>query len=215
MRKSLISGLLSGWLLIQCVAAQVEERPAPHFLRADRALPSVVISLRYASDNNISGQPIYDTTVVWLHRDTVRALKQVVRTLKAQGYRLVIWDAYRPPWAQWKLWHAFPDPEFVADPRNFSRHSRGTTVDVSLADRDGKILEMATDFDVFSLKADHDLDDLSPEIRERVHALRMAMFKHGFSGVPAEWWHYDLVNWPDYPVVLTPRDKSEAEVGEN
>jgi D-alanyl-D-alanine dipeptidase len=211
MRKSFILSPVILFILFQTATAQVEERPAPHFLQVDRAIPSVIISLRYASENNISGKPIYDSSKAWLHRDTIRALKKVVKTLKDQGYRLVIWDAYRPPWAQWALWNAFPDPEFVADPRESSRHSRGTTVDVSLADLEGNILEMATDFDVFTLKADHDLEDLTPEIRQRVHVLRTAMFKHGLRGVPAEWWHYDLANWPDYPLVLTDRDRKKND----
>ncbi|MEM6885827.1 MAG: D-alanyl-D-alanine dipeptidase [Verrucomicrobiota bacterium] len=207
MRKLLIFILLLSVVSISAVWAQVEERPAPHFLRVDRALPSVIVIPRYATDNNITGKPIYESEILWVHRDTVRALKKVVRRLKDKGYRLVIWDAYRPPFAQWELWKAYPDPEYVADPRKFSRHSRGTSVDISLADRDGNLLEMATDFDEFTSKADHDLEDLTPEIRERVHFLRTAMFDHGFRGVPAEWWHYDLKNWPDYPVVMTDRDK--------
>jgi len=181
--------------------AQVEERPAQGFIRLDRAISSLIIDLRYASGDNIVGEPFYESATPWLHRDAVRALKKVVARLRDQGYRLVIWDAYRPPQAQWRLWHAYPDPEFVADPRKGSRHSRGTTVDVTLADREGKLLEMPTDFDVFTKRADHELDDLEPEIRERVEILRNAMFAHGFRGVPAEWWHYDLADWPDYPIV--------------
>jgi len=188
---------------IEQVQSQTDERPAPHFLNVQRALPSVMVQLRYAGPDNITGKPIYPSQTAWLHRDTIRALKNVVRRLSDQGYRLVIWDAYRPPYAQWKLWEAYPDPEYVADPRTFSRHSRGTTVDVTLADKKGNLLEMATDFDVFTERADHDLEDLEPEIRERVHTLRMAMFDNGFRGVPAEWWHYDLADWPEYPVVET------------
>lgn len=207
MRKLLIFSILLISGSASPAFSQMEDRPAPHFLRVDRALPSAVISVRYATENNITGKPIYPTDTIWLHRDTIRALKKVSRRLRDHGYRLVIWDAYRPPWAQWKLWEAYPDPEFVADPRKFSRHSRGTSVDISLADREGNILEMATDFDVFTKQADHDLEDVRPELRDRVHLLRTAMFDAGFRGVPAEWWHYDLANWPDYPVIMSERDK--------
>ncbi|MEM6820555.1 MAG: D-alanyl-D-alanine dipeptidase [Verrucomicrobiota bacterium] len=201
MGKSLILSLVFTTAGVFNVFSQQETRPAPHFLRVDRALPSVIVKLRYATDNNITGKPIYPSSQAWLHRDTIRALKKVIRQLRTDGYRLVVWDAYRPPYAQWKLWEAYPNPEFVADPRKFSRHSRGTTVDVTLADSKGVLVEMATDFDVFTKRADHDLDDLEKPIRERVHTLRMAMFQNGFRGVPAEWWHYDLRNWPDYPVI--------------
>ncbi|MEM1158954.1 MAG: M15 family metallopeptidase [Verrucomicrobiota bacterium] len=209
MRKLLIFLCWSAAATVSFVHAQIDERPAPHFLQVDRALPSVIVIPRYATDNNITKKPMYESRILWVHRDTVRALKGVVRRLRDEGYRLVIWDAYRPPWVQWKLWEAYPDPEYVADPRKFSRHSRGTSVDISLADRDGNLVEMATDFDEFTAQADHDLDDLRPEIRRRVELLRQTMFKNGFSGVPAEWWHYDLKNWRDYPVVMTARDKQQ------
>jgi len=207
MRKLLIFIIMIESCSVLWLQAQVEERPAPHFLRVDRALPSVIVIPRYATTNNITHEAMYESEILWVHRDTIRALKGVVRHLKDRGYRLVIWDAYRPPWVQWKLWEACPDPEFVADPSTYSRHSRGTTVDITLADRQGNLVEMATDFDVFTPRADHDLSDLEPEIQQRVELLRQTMFKHGFRGVPAEWWHYDLENWRDYPVVKTDRDQ--------
>ncbi|MGF1677690.1 MAG: D-alanyl-D-alanine dipeptidase [Candidatus Methylacidiphilales bacterium] len=202
--KSFIFLLVAAVLILNSeITAQTDERPSPLFLQVDQALPSVIVSLKYATNENLTGKPIYPSSRAWAHRDTITALKRVVIKLREHGYRLVIWDAYRPPWAQWKLWNAYPNPAFLADPREFSRHSRGTSVDVSLADRDGNEVEMATGHDVFTARADHDLEDLEPEIRDRVHLLRTVMFSSGFRGVPAEWWHYDLARWPDYPVVGT------------
>lgn len=71
-------------------------------------------------------------------------------------------------------------------------------MDVSLADKDGRILEMPSDHDDFSKKADEDFSDVSKEVANRARILRRAMFAAGFSGVPAEWWHYDLRDWADY-----------------
>ena len=111
---------------------------------------------------------------------------------------MVLWDAWRPRYAQQALWAAKPDGRFLTPPTKVSRHTRGTSVDVSLADKDGKILEMPSDHDDFSKKADEDFSDVSKEVAKRARILRRAMFAAGFSGVPDEWWHYDLRDWADY-----------------
>jgi D-alanyl-D-alanine dipeptidase len=71
-------------------------------------------------------------------------------------------------------------------------------VDVSLADRNGKILEMPSDHDEFTDRADEDFSDVPKEVAQRARLLRKAMFRAGFSGVPDEWWHYDLRDWVSY-----------------
>jgi D-alanyl-D-alanine dipeptidase len=71
-------------------------------------------------------------------------------------------------------------------------------VDVSLADRSGKILEMPSDHDEFNDRADEDFSDVPKEVAQRARLLRKAMFRAGFSGVPDEWWHYDLRDWASY-----------------
>jgi D-alanyl-D-alanine dipeptidase len=71
-------------------------------------------------------------------------------------------------------------------------------VDLSLADKSGKILEMPSDHDEFNAKADEDFSDVPKEVAKRAKILRNAMFAAGFSGVPDEWWHYDLRDWAAY-----------------
>jgi D-alanyl-D-alanine dipeptidase len=190
--------------------------PEPELVRVDLYLPQVIIDLRYATTNNFTHKVIYKEPYAWLRPDTLRKLRGVVKDLRMKGYRLVIFDAYRPSWAQEKLWEARPDPKFLAAPWEISRHSRGTTVDVGLADLNGNLLEMPSEYDEFNAKADHDFSDIVDEIEVKHGTdLRNAFYKNGFTSVEDEWWHYDLANWADYPVVyrdgVTPEGKAKAK----
>jgi D-alanyl-D-alanine dipeptidase len=161
-------------------------------------VPGLVLEIRYATEQNITGKKIYADKRAWLREETIRKLAQVARELEEKGYRLVLWDGWRPASAQKALWAAKPDGRFLTPPNRISRHTRGTSVDVSLADRNGKILEMPSDHDEFTDRADEDFSDVPKEVAQRARLLRKAMFRAGFSGVPDEWWHYDLRDWVSY-----------------
>jgi D-alanyl-D-alanine dipeptidase len=163
-----------------------------------------MVDLRYAGTRNITGRPLYEDDRAWLIPEAVKRLKVVQDKLRKEGLQLILWDAYRSPDAHLQLWKAFPDARFVAAPKNGSRHSRGTSVDVGLADLRGQPVEVPTDHDVFSPLADHDFSDLAPAVAANAERLRRAMFDSGWSGVPAEWWHYDLRDWRKYPVIEGP-----------
>ena len=166
-------------------------------------VPGLVLEIRYATEQNITGKKIYADKRAWLREETIRKLAQVARELEEKGYRLVLWDGWRPALAQKALWAAKPDGRFLTPPNRISRHTRGTSVDVSLADRNGKILEMPSDHDEFTDRADEDFSDVPKEVAQRARLLRKAMFRAGFSGVPDEWWHYDLRDWASYePIEL-------------
>ncbi|MEO0454700.1 MAG: M15 family metallopeptidase [Verrucomicrobiota bacterium] len=197
------SAILIGLLLtLQITAsAQYETQPSKELVRLDKAIPGILIDLRYATDRNITGSPFYPSGVAWLRPEAAKKLARVQKDLKKFKLQLIIWDAWRPPWAQEILWNAFPDAEFVAPPSKISRHARGTTVDIGLADLEGNLAATPTDFDTFSKKADHHLEDVSQPARKNTEVLRALMFKHGFSGVPAEWWHYDLRDWRKYDII--------------
>lgn len=161
-------------------------------------VPGLVLEIRYATEQNITGKKIYTDKRAWLREETIRKLAQVARELEEKGYRLVLWDGWRPASAQKVLWAAKPDGRFLTPPNRISRHTRGTSVDVSLADRNGKIVEMPSDHDEFTDRADEDFSDVPKEVAQRARLLRKAMFRAGFSGVPDEWWHYDLRDWASY-----------------
>ena len=163
-------------------------------------LPNVGVELKYATTDNFTGQVIYDSADARLRFGTLQKLQKAQDRLGAEGYRLLIWDAYRPVEAQWKLWELCPDPNFVSDPnRGSSRHSRGNTVDVTLVTLDGEAVEMPSGFDEFSPLADRDYSDVSDTARANAERLEQAMTAAGFQGYDKEWWHYS--DTTDYPVV--------------
>ena len=170
------------------------------FVRVTDYIPDIRVDLRYAAADNFTGQTIYDFTEAWLRYGTVRKLAKAQETLAAQGYGLKIWDAFRPPAAQFVMWEICPNDDYVADPtQGFSNHSRGNTVDVTLTTAEGEELVMPTEFDDFSGKADRDYSDVDdPEAVANVLILEQAMEEAGFNPYVGEWWHF--VDSDRYPV---------------
>ena len=161
------------------------------FVRIEQYVEGIVIDLKYATTDNFTGQIIYNSGEAWLRYGTVKKLMLVQQELAEYGYRLKLWDGFRPPSAQFKLWEICPDPTYVSDPnKGFSNHSRGNTVDVTLVDSSGKELVMPTGFVDFSALADRDYSDCSAEAARNAILLEEIMEKYGFKGYRGEWWHY-------------------------
>lgn len=154
-------------------------------------LPEAALDIRYATTNNFTGQIIYDEAAPRLRYGTVKKLRTVCEKLADAGYRLVIWDGWRPAAAQWKLWNICPDPTYVSNPnKGYSSHTRGGTVDITLLRLDGAPVEMPTDFDDFSKAADLDFSDVSAEAAKNAQLLQDIMKQCGFKPYKAEWWHF-------------------------
>lgn len=163
-------------------------------------IPDVIVDLRYSTTNNFTGEVIYKDNVARLRYGTVKKLMKVQDRLREKDLCILIWDAYRPIEAQFKLWEICPDPSFVANPnKGFSSHSRGNTIDITIADKNGNMLLMPSEFDEFNSKADRNYSDISKEAGENSQMLEDIMEECGFSGYIAEWWHYS--DETDYPVV--------------
>lgn len=178
------------------------------FVRVLDYIPDAVIDLRYATENNFTGQIIYDFNDSWLRYGTVKKLMNVQSKLAESGYRLKIWDAFRPTAAQFRLWEVCPDSTYVANPHNgFSSHSRGNTIDITIVYSNGTEVLMPTGFDDFSKLADRDFSDCIKEAAENAAYLEEIMTENGFSGYYGEWWHYTDTN--TYPVEqnFNPADK--------
>ena len=152
---------------VETLPPQTVTQPEPDdddFVKVVGYIPDIVIDLRYATENNFTGQQIYAFSDVWLRYGTVKKLMLVQEELKQNGYGLKLWDGFRPPSAQFKLWEICPDPAYVSNPNNgFSSHSRGNTVDITLVDSHGKEQVMPTGFDDFSRLADRDYSDCGEE----------------------------------------------------
>jgi len=161
-------------------------------------IPSAYIDLMYATNDNFTGEVIYDFTSAYLRYGTVKKLIEVQKKLNHQGYSLKFCDAFRPVSAQFKLWEIVPDPNFVADPyHGYSTHSRGNTVDITLVTTAGDPVEMPTEVDTFSPLADRDYSDVSEEAASNAMLLQNIMVDAGFKTSSMEWWHYyDTVSYP-------------------
>ncbi|MBX7146637.1 MAG: D-alanyl-D-alanine dipeptidase [Alphaproteobacteria bacterium] len=161
----------------------------------------VEISLAYATPDNITQSPIYHHAHCYLHKEAGEKLKYAIQLAKVLGYRFKIFDAFRPSEAQWVLWNKNPDPNFLADPRRGSPHSRGVAIDLTLLDQDNKELDMGTKFDEFSPLSHHGNLSIS-EIAQKNRAILLGiMTAAGWDFYRNEWWHYQLFNSRYYPLI--------------
>lgn len=154
----------------------------------------VELDLRYATANNITGQPIYARAIAFLHPEAAELLQRAIELARPLGYRFKIFDAFRPTEAQWKLWESYPSDEFVADPRRGSPHSRGAAIDLTLIDHAGNELAMGTGFDSFTPQAHHARTDISVDAQRNRAVLLGIMTAAGWDNYRNEWWHYQLFN---------------------
>jgi len=161
----------------------------------------VDVTLAYATEANLTGRPVYRNAECWLHREAAEKLAAAVALARPLGLRLRIFDALRPVEAQWALWNVNPDPEFLADPRRGSPHSRGVAVDLSLLDDGGRELDMGTAFDAFTPLSHHGRTDISAEAQRNRLLLMGLMTAAGWDFYRNEWWHYQLFDARRYPLV--------------
>ena len=196
----------------------LEMDPSGFVLLADY-VPHIVQEIRYYSTYNFIGERIdgYEEPCALLTKKAARALKSASNELAVQGYRLKIFDAYRPVCAvkHFVLWgledqdirmkpYFYPDLEkqelfnrgYIAKE---SSHSRGSAVDLTLLDmRTGKEVDMGGPFDFFSELSHPDYRGITDEQYENRMTLQRAMLRNGFQIMDCEWWHFTLENEP-YP----------------
>ena len=189
------------------------------FVLLSEAIPDAILEIRYYSTYNFVGDRIdgYEEPVALLTKEAAKALKNVSDDLSARGYRLKIYDAYRPQEAvsnfvEWS--HDTSDtrmkeyfyPELdkgVLFEQGYimehSGHSRGSTVDLTLFDmKTEKEVDMGGTFDYFGEKSHPDYKGITDEQYANRMILREAMIKYGFKPLDEEWWHFTLENEP-YP----------------
>lgn len=162
--------------------------------------PDLLLDMRYARPDNFLGRAVYDAPRCLLVAEAAERLLAAERALRDEGYRLVVWDCYRPRSVQWLMWEILPDPDYVADPRKGSRHNRGAAVDVGLRALDGSAVPLPTDHDDFSPHAHRDFADLPAQAIASRQRLERAMTAQGWLPLPTEWWHFDAPGWERYPL---------------
>ena len=182
-------------------------------------VPSIVQEIRYHSSYNFIGERIdgYEEPIALLTKEAARALKSVAGELIVQGYRLKVFDAYRPACAvkHFVLWgiedqdvrmkpYFYPELEkqelfakgYIAKQ---SSHSRGSAVDLTLLDmKTGKEVDMGSPFDLFSEASHPAFKGVTEEQYENRMRLQKVMVRNGFRPLDCEWWHFSLRDEP-YP----------------
>ena len=180
-------------------------------------VPQIIQEIRYYSTYNFIGDRIdgYEEPVALLTKEAARALKSVTNEMNVQGYRLKIFDAYRPVCAvkHFVLWgiededirmkhYFYPELQkqelfekgYIA---SRSSHSRGSTVDLTLFDmKTGKEVDMGGPFDYFGELSHPDYGGITQEQYDNRMMLQSVMVRNGFTTFPCEWWHFTLENEP-------------------
>lgn len=188
------------------------------FVYLSCACPTIVQNIKYATNDNFTGTivPGYEAPVAILTKEAVEALNQIQQDLEAKDLGLLVWDAYRPTKAvdYFLSWEKIPDNQdikvkyypdykkaelfkigFIAP--GHSSHSRGSTVDLTIIDKNTNVaLDMGTDFDFFGKKSYTSSVEISKQAMRNRIFLKNIMEKYGFIGIPQEWWHFTLKTEP-------------------
>lgn len=187
------------------------------FVYVDQEITTIKVEIRYFSTNNFVGKSIngYHSNKSILSKEATKALKNIQEILRKKNLSLKIYDAYRPQQAVNHFWnwahnlndtlmkqHYYPQVEkknlfnqgYITTK---SRHSSGSTVDVTLVDLvTGKDLDMGTSYDFFGPESKVSYNGISKEQKENRNLLQSVMLANGFRNYTKEWWHFTLINEP-------------------
>ena len=153
-----------------------------------------VYDMKYATEDNFLKAKVYDCAECYMRLKTVKAMMKANDKFMKKGYRIKLYDCYRPLDIQKKMWAIVSNPIYVANPSKGSIHNRGGAVDISLVDSKGVELDMGTPFDFFGTEASHDYKNLSKEILDNRKLLKKIMLQSDFQSFDSEWWHYNMKN---------------------
>ncbi|MBO6087256.1 M15 family metallopeptidase [bacterium] len=212
-RILLVTAILFG--IVQTTIASQISYDKSDFAPVSSVVYDAAYDIRYYSSNNFTGNRIkgYNAPVAYMTKEALAALSEAADILRKQGYRLLIWDTYRPQKAVTNFvdWINNPndagDKSFYPDLKksdlvsgNYiaekSGHTRGSTIDLTLIGKDCSYVDMGGTFDLFSEISHPDYGKLTREQKKNRKILYDAMIKSGFKGIDSEWWHFTLVNEP-------------------
>lgn len=189
------------------------------FVYVQDVIPDVIQEIRYAGDHNFTGRPVdgYEAPFAIMTKEAAEKLALAADELRQMGYRIKIFDAYRPrravrAFVDWseeaengltrdEFYPEFSDRGQLVDQGYIARnssHCRGSAVDLTITDLDGNELDMGTCFDYFGKKAWHGASNITKEQEENRNVLLRAMENAGFRPFEQEWWHYKMLGEP-YP----------------
>jgi zinc D-Ala-D-Ala dipeptidase len=183
---------------------------SPDLVEITRLDPTIKLDIRYATSRNFLKRKMYSQPRAFLQRPAAEALVRVNAKLRKRGYGLVIFDAYRPWSVTKKFWELTPPEkrDYVANPREGSRHNRGGAVDVTMFRlTTGKEVAMPSDYDDFSERASPNYAGGTAAQRGLRNLLRSIVESEGFVVSANEWWHFNYKDWKAYELLDIPFEK--------
>lgn len=161
--------------------------------------------IRYATPNNFIGETLYNCAVCLLQPGVAEALLKANNYFCERGYRIKLYDCYRPLDIQKKMWAKVPRPTFVANPyEKGSIHNKGAAVDITIETLEGCFINMGSDYDFFGKESHIDNYNFPEEILMNRKTLIDGMQMFDFNTVRTEWWHFSYKkNW-SYPTLDVP-----------
>lgn len=151
-----------------------------------------VFEMKYATADNFLKEQVYPCAECFLRVKTVKALLAANSVFIEKGFKIKLFDCYRPKVIQEKMWKIVPDANYVANPKKGSIHNRGGAVDITLVDLNGNELDMGTTFDFFGEEASHNFSNLPENVLKNRKFLKEIMLQNNFKSFDSEWWHYNL-----------------------
>jgi D-alanyl-D-alanine dipeptidase len=176
----------------------------PDLVELNKLDPSIKLDIRYATDRNFLGSPLYLESRAYMQRPAAEAVVRVSQHLHKLGFGLLIHDSYRPWYVTKMFWEGTPAEKriFVADPSQGSRHNRGCAVDLTLYElKTGEPIRMTGGYDEMSERSYPFYPGGTSSQRWHRDLLRRAMEAEGFTVYETEWWHFDYKDWTQYPIL--------------
>lgn len=187
------------------------------FVYVDDIIPTAELDIRYYTDYNFVGEKIdgYVAPLAILTTQAADALKVAADKCAEDGYHIRIYDAYRPKkavqnfvrWAQTdeasmkEVFYPSMEKDILFKDGYISkksRHSRGSTIDMTIVDKDGNEIDMGGYFDLLDIRSNYDTDKITGEQHDNREYLKDIMDEAGFDSIRTEWWHFQLRDEP-YP----------------
>lgn len=161
----------------------------------------VKVSMKLSTNDTSIGEPFYTRNLCLLQYDTLQKFMKAVEKFKADGYTVVIYDAYRPTSVQQRWFDVVKVHKWVANPAigMGGIHDRGTALDISLIDTEtGKELDMPTPMHTFTVDSARSSSKITERQRANMDYMTNVMISCGFTYINSEWWHFQCVNTKNY-----------------
>ena len=201
-------------LLIVISMSRSSRAAEPQLVDIATVDPTIIIDLRYATEQNVTGHALYPRgTKALILPSVAQQLAGAQKYLRQFRYRLKIWDAYRSKEAQELLWKYAAKDQYVANPeKGFgSMHSYGVSVDATMVDDWSQDVTMPTRFDEFTPQAMMGYTGHDPTVKQHLTLLQLAMAHNNFYGLRVEWWHFTTADWKRYVPYWEDPTMSQAE----